>query len=159
MYKRISSSTIFGDLLNVPRTKLRVLAGDLALPKFGLGDEIYDNLRRNVTEVYHCAAWVHGLYPYERLRQANVVGTAEILGNCAPKHHPQPHSITSRHSRSCPRVTTTSRREMCFPETRSRNFIRVTHRRNGSPRNSYSMLHVEVFVPPCGDWDVSRVTT
>ena len=86
--KNLLKYDLWRDLLNVPRTKLRVLAGDLALPKFGLGDEIYDNLRRNVTEVYHCAAWVHGLYPYERLRQANVVGTAEILKLCSQASPP-----------------------------------------------------------------------
>jgi thioester reductase-like protein len=77
--KNLVKYDLWRDLTSLPITKLRVLAGDLALPKLGLQNNVYESLRKNITEIYHCAAWVHGLYPYNRLRQANVVGTAEIL--------------------------------------------------------------------------------
>ena len=120
--KNLVKYDLWRDLLSVPRTKLRVLAGDLALPKFGLRDEIYDNLRRNVTEIYHCAAWVHGLYPYERLRRANVVGTAEIL------------KLSSQASPSAPvhYISTLS----VVPES----YGNVSER-DELPRDSFSKLH------------------
>ncbi|MGA4867065.1 non-ribosomal peptide synthetase [Streptomyces lavendulocolor] len=72
----------------------RVVAvpGDLALPRLGLGRDRFDELARTVDAVFHCGAEVNLAYGYERLRAANVDGTAEVLRLAAahrtvPVHH------------------------------------------------------------------------
>ncbi|GAA2501656.1 amino acid adenylation domain-containing protein [Streptomyces gobitricini] len=72
----------------------RVLAvpGDLALPRLGLGQDRFDELARTVDVVFHSGAEVNLAYGYERLKAANVDGTAEVLRLAAahrtvPVHH------------------------------------------------------------------------
>ncbi|MER7110052.1 non-ribosomal peptide synthetase [Streptomyces sp. NPDC000229] len=72
----------------------RVVAvpGDLALPRLGLGRDRFDELAGTVDVVFHSGAEVNLAYGYERLKAANVDGTAEILRLAAahrtvPVHH------------------------------------------------------------------------
>ncbi|MDM4719460.1 thioester reductase domain-containing protein [Micromonospora sp. WMMA1363] len=73
-------------------SRLSVVVGDLAAPRFGLSEERFDDLARRVDVVYHAAATVNGLYPYSALKAANVSGTEEVLRLAArfrtvPVHH------------------------------------------------------------------------
>ncbi|MFF8828606.1 amino acid adenylation domain-containing protein [Streptomyces sp. NPDC015131] len=66
--------------------------GDLALPRLGLGEDRFAALSRSVDAVFHSGAEVNLAYGYERLRAANVDGTAEVLRLAAahrtvPVHH------------------------------------------------------------------------
>ena len=55
------------------------LAGDLALPRFGLTDRSWERLGGDLDAVIHNGAYVHFLHPYSVFRPANVAGTQEVL--------------------------------------------------------------------------------
>ena len=73
------------------------LAADLSEPHLGLdgGREAYLDLQSNIGSVYHCASMVHYAHPYERMKAANVIGTANVVRFCCgsesqtmiPLHH------------------------------------------------------------------------
>ncbi|ORT56619.1 non-ribosomal peptide synthetase [Streptomyces sp. CB03238] len=72
--------------------RIRAVPGDLALPRLGLGEDGFDELARIVDVVFHTGAEVNLAYGYERLKAANVDGTAEVLRLAAahrtvPVHH------------------------------------------------------------------------
>ncbi|MGX7826221.1 amino acid adenylation domain-containing protein [Actinokineospora sp. 24-640] len=58
--------------------RLHGVAGDLARPALGVGEERFAELAR-VDEIYHFGAHVNFLYPYRRLRASNVEGTTEVI--------------------------------------------------------------------------------
>ena len=53
--------------------------GDLSQPYFGLSPSQFQQLARQLDVIYHNGAWVHHIYPYSVLKQANVLGTQEVL--------------------------------------------------------------------------------
>ena len=68
------------------------VVGDLAAPRLGLSAAGFADLAERIDGIYHNAAWVNALYPYERLRVANVLGTQEVirlaaLGHTKPLHY------------------------------------------------------------------------
>ncbi|MEV7059124.1 thioester reductase domain-containing protein [Streptomyces microflavus] len=69
--------------------RLSVVSGDLAEPRLGLTEEVFDGLARTVDVVHHAGATVHWLHPYAALRDANVRGTEEIL-RLAARHRTVP---------------------------------------------------------------------
>lgn len=58
--------------------RLHGVAGDLARPALGVGEDRFADLAR-ADEVFHFGAHVNFLYPYRRLRASNVEGTTEII--------------------------------------------------------------------------------
>ncbi|CAM5507033.1 polyketide synthase [Streptomyces pilosus] len=69
--------------------RLSVVVGDLAEPLLGLDEGTFDTLARRVDAVYHVGATVNWLYPYTRLKAANVSGTVEVL-RLAARHRSVP---------------------------------------------------------------------
>jgi amino acid adenylation domain-containing protein/thioester reductase-like protein len=63
--------------------------GDLAEPLFGLDEEDFDALAREVDLIIHPGAVVNLLYPYSELRAPNVGGTQEVL-RLACRHEARP---------------------------------------------------------------------
>ncbi|BAL88453.1 putative NRPS [Actinoplanes missouriensis 431] len=61
------------------RSRILPLAGDLALPRFGLDDTTWQHLAGHLDVIYHNGAMVNFVYPYSALRAANVGGTHEVL--------------------------------------------------------------------------------
>ena len=59
--------------------RLKVVAGDIAEPLFGLAPEVYDGLAEDIGDVFHLAAAIKHILPYSELRQANVGGGLEVL--------------------------------------------------------------------------------
>jgi len=59
--------------------RITVIGGDIALPRFGLADKIYDDLSKDVGRVYHCAAHVNWARNYRQLREINVNGSLEVI--------------------------------------------------------------------------------
>jgi thioester reductase-like protein len=55
------------------------VAGDLASPRLGLSMADHERLADEVDAVYHSAAKVRWLRPYEDLREVNVTGTRRVL--------------------------------------------------------------------------------
>jgi nucleoside-diphosphate-sugar epimerase len=67
--------------LNAPeqRAKFRFIAGDVEAPNLGVSDEDFDELKRTLTHVIHCAASVAFDDPYDKSFSANVTGTLNAL--------------------------------------------------------------------------------
>jgi thioester reductase-like protein len=61
------------------KDRLHVIYGDVTLPRLGMKDSEYDSLARNVDAIFHGAAHVNFIYPYEALRATNVLGIHEII--------------------------------------------------------------------------------
>ncbi|MBZ4202453.1 MAG: thioester reductase domain-containing protein [Methylovulum sp.] len=53
--------------------------GDLTEPFFGLDEHIYNELAAEIDVVYYSAGWINMLYPYSRLKPANVLGVKEAI--------------------------------------------------------------------------------
>jgi nucleoside-diphosphate-sugar epimerase len=58
---------------------LRILKGDITLPRLGLDDRQYAELRDTVTGIIHCAADTRFGIALEDSRKVNIGGTAEML--------------------------------------------------------------------------------
>jgi nucleoside-diphosphate-sugar epimerase len=58
---------------------LRIFKGDITLPRLGLEDRQYAELRDTITEIVHCAADTRFGIPLEDARRVNTSGTAEVL--------------------------------------------------------------------------------
>ncbi|KAN0111731.1 alpha-aminoadipate reductase [Russula decolorans] len=59
--------------------RLEVLCGDLDKEAFGLNPREWDRITGEADVVLHNGALVHWVYPYERLRSANVLGTLKAI--------------------------------------------------------------------------------
>ncbi|KAL7266485.1 putative NRPS-like protein biosynthetic cluster [Rhizina undulata] len=64
-------------------SRIEVVTGELGSPKLGLGEEEWKRLVDEVDVVIHNGAQVHWVYPYSKLRPANVEGTVDTLNFCA----------------------------------------------------------------------------
>jgi len=63
----------------VRTARLEVLCGDLENEAFGLAPDVWDRVTREADVILHNGALVHWVYPYERLRSANVLGTLKAI--------------------------------------------------------------------------------
>lgn len=59
--------------------RVRVLCGDLDKPCLGMSPADWDRLTHQVDALYHNGALVNYLFDYARMRNANVLGTNEVL--------------------------------------------------------------------------------
>ncbi|WP_170229804.1 AMP-binding protein [Polyangium fumosum] len=59
------------------------LAGDVSLPKLGLGEDRYRALVAELDGVVHVAGAVNWVLPYSSLAPTNAFGTAEVIALCA----------------------------------------------------------------------------
>lgn len=59
----------------------RVIAvpGDISQPRLGLSSSQFEQLAQDVDAIYHNAAWVNFIEPYDRLKGPNVASTTEVL--------------------------------------------------------------------------------
>ncbi|KAK0497133.1 male sterility protein-domain-containing protein, partial [Armillaria luteobubalina] len=53
--------------------RLDVLIGDLSLDNFSLGGEEWNRVAEEADAILHNGALVHRVYPYEKLRAANII--------------------------------------------------------------------------------------
>ncbi|EGW34810.1 alpha-aminoadipate reductase [Spathaspora passalidarum NRRL Y-27907] len=60
-------------------SKIEVVLGDLSKKQFGLADDAWTKLTNTVDVIIHNGAFVHWVYPYSQLRDANVIGTINVL--------------------------------------------------------------------------------
>ncbi|KAK7683543.1 hypothetical protein QCA50_013378 [Cerrena zonata] len=68
--------------------RLEVLKGDLDQERFGLDQTAWGNVAQEADAIIHNGALVHWVYPYEKLRSANVLGTltaVELASTGKPK--------------------------------------------------------------------------
>jgi thioester reductase-like protein len=60
-------------------SRIRCIYGDLTQPLLGMSRRDFSNTASSIGAIYHAAAAVDWVRPYEDLRDANVVGTRELL--------------------------------------------------------------------------------
>jgi thioester reductase-like protein len=66
-------------LMQMFEARVIPVCGDLGQAKLGLTQEVWDFLASEVDTVFHNGATVNYLFNYDRLRDANVLGTNEVL--------------------------------------------------------------------------------
>ncbi|MDE3088019.1 MAG: thioester reductase domain-containing protein [Chloroflexota bacterium] len=74
------------------QARIVLVVGDLSKPRLGLTDAHFADLADRLDGIYHNGAWVNVIYPYERLRATNVLGTQEMIrlaamGKTKPLHY------------------------------------------------------------------------
>ncbi|MEU6061936.1 amino acid adenylation domain-containing protein [Streptomyces sp. NPDC047097] len=75
--------------------RVRTVPGDLGEPLLGLGQERFEELARTADLVVHAGAEVNLTYGYQRLRAANVAGTAEVLRLAAAYRTVPVHQVST----------------------------------------------------------------
>lgn len=68
---------------------IEIVLGDLSRPNFGLDDKTWNSLTNTIDVIIHNGALVHWVYPYSQLRDANVIGTINVMnlaGSGKPKY-------------------------------------------------------------------------
>ncbi|VDK29103.1 unnamed protein product [Gongylonema pulchrum] len=76
------SGLMTNTVANLLKTRVKAIAGDVALIHLGLTEEDYLFLTYEVDTVVHAAAYVNLIYPYQALHGINVLGTRNILDFC-----------------------------------------------------------------------------
>ena len=66
-------------LMSMFEARVIPICGDLGLPKLGLTQAVWDFLANQIDTVFHNGATVNYLFNYDRMREANVLGTNEVL--------------------------------------------------------------------------------
>lgn len=64
-------------------SRIEVVLGDLSKTQFGLDDEKWSKLTNHTDIIIHNGALVHWVYPYEKLRDANVISTINVMNLAA----------------------------------------------------------------------------
>lgn len=59
--------------------RLSVVLGDLTEPHLGLPEDEFQALARRIDTIFHSAAWVNFVYPYQHLKKTNVEATETLL--------------------------------------------------------------------------------
>jgi thioester reductase-like protein len=66
-------------LMEMFEARVVPVSGDLAQPRLGLMQDAWDFLAREIDTVFHNGATVNYLYNYDLMRDANVLGTNEVV--------------------------------------------------------------------------------
>jgi thioester reductase-like protein len=66
-------------LMRMFESRVIPICGDLGQPKLGLTQDVWDFLANEMDAVFHNGATVNYLFNYDRMRDANVLGTNEVL--------------------------------------------------------------------------------
>jgi len=67
------------ELMQMFETRVIPVCGDLGQPNLGLTAKVWDFLASEMDTVFHNGATVNYLFNYDRMRDANVLGTNEVL--------------------------------------------------------------------------------
>jgi thioester reductase-like protein len=66
-------------LMHLFEARVIPVCGDLGQPKLGLAQNVWDFLANKMDAIFHNGATVNYLFNYDRMRDANVMGTNEVL--------------------------------------------------------------------------------
>ena len=66
-------------LMQMFESRVTPICGDLGQPQLGLAQDVWDFLANEMDAVFHNGATVNYLFNYDRMRDANVMGTNEVL--------------------------------------------------------------------------------
>ncbi|ORX83873.1 thioester reductase, partial [Anaeromyces robustus] len=68
--------------------------GDLSQEKFGISEDKWDELCKEIQLIIHNGAMVHWMYPYEKMKNVNVLSTVQCL-KMATTYHLKPFYFVS----------------------------------------------------------------
>ena len=68
-----------GRLMQMFEARVMPICGDLGQPNLGLTQDAWDFLANEIDTIFHNGATVNYLFNYDRMRDANVMGTNEVL--------------------------------------------------------------------------------
>ncbi|MGA9870904.1 MAG: AMP-binding protein [Rhodococcus sp. (in: high G+C Gram-positive bacteria)] len=74
---------------------LRIVVGDLTLPRFGLEHQKWIELAQNITDVINCAAVVSPLRRYSSVRSVNTVAVSHLIALCRSGRRASFHQIST----------------------------------------------------------------
>ncbi|ORW06846.1 fatty acyl-AMP ligase, partial [Mycobacterium lacus] len=77
------------------RARVRILCGDLAEPRLGVGEAEFQRLAEGIDTIVHNGALVNYVRTYDALRPANVAGTWELLRLAMTAHRKTFHLVSS----------------------------------------------------------------
>lgn len=81
--ERIKEAMIEADIWNEKfEDRIKVIRGDISKERFGLSHNVFEKLCEEIDAVYHLAADVALISPYEKLRAVNVRSMSSILELC-----------------------------------------------------------------------------
>eukprot|EP01147_Barroeca_monosierra_P005098 gene5098-139_t len=87
MLRIIDSLKSYGIHQENDNQRIEILVGDLTKPWIGLSQDAVSDINKRVDLIIHNGAMVHWVYPYSKLKAANVTGTVEVLRiACTGKH-------------------------------------------------------------------------
>jgi thioester reductase-like protein len=66
-------------LMRMFEARVVPICGDLGQPQLGLSQDVWDFLANEMDSVFHNGATVNYLFNYDRMRDANVLGTNEVI--------------------------------------------------------------------------------
>lgn len=64
-------------------SRIEIVLGDLSKPHFGLADSRWMQLTKEIDVIIHNGALVHWVYPYDKLRDSNVISTINVMNLAA----------------------------------------------------------------------------
>ncbi|XBW36546.1 hypothetical protein QEN19_002122 [Hanseniaspora menglaensis] len=83
-YERLAKAGItYGIWEDAFKSKIKIVLGDLAAPQFGLNDDKWLELGNTIDTIIHNGALVHWIFPYSKLRNANVIASVNVLNLCS----------------------------------------------------------------------------
>jgi amino acid adenylation domain-containing protein/thioester reductase-like protein len=75
----LANLTQHGGPLVGAEDRVVAISADLSMARLGLSDAVWQRLADEIGTIYHNGALVNSLWPYEKLKRANVDGTRELL--------------------------------------------------------------------------------
>ena len=76
------AGTTYGTWKPEFQAKIEVVLGDLSTLQFGKSNAEWSKLCQEIDVIIHNGALVHWVYPYSKLRDANVIATVNVLNMC-----------------------------------------------------------------------------
>lgn len=85
LQRLVTSLKLYGnyDPLFFSEERIIPVVGDLSSPQFGLSEQKWLQLNNEVDSIIHNGAMVHWVYPYSKLRDANVIATVNVMNMAA----------------------------------------------------------------------------
>ncbi|SCU88154.1 LAMI_0D08988g1_1 [Lachancea mirantina] len=74
---------VYGTWQEAFESRIEVVIGDLSQPEFGLDKDSWSSLANEIDTIIHNGALVHWVYPYSKLRDANVISTINVMNLAA----------------------------------------------------------------------------
>jgi len=68
--------------LEIDLDQIYLIEGDVSQKNFGMNLDLYESLTNKIDTVFHLAAQVNLILPYQKLKDVNVKGTLEVLFFC-----------------------------------------------------------------------------